>query len=70
MVCLTLTSTLTTLAIHASFRNAFTHHHCIKKKYAALGVEIKSKRGPGIGMGRINEKDHMVQLVEDEEGNK
>ena len=41
-----------------------------QKKYAALGVEIKSKRGHGIGMGRINERDHMVQLVEDEEGNK
>ena len=46
------------------------HITIVSKKNAALGVEIKSKRGHGIGMGRINERDHMVQLVEDEEGNK
>jgi hypothetical protein len=31
-----------------------------QKKYAALGVEVKSKKGRGVGMGRINERDHIV----------
>jgi hypothetical protein len=34
-----------------------------QKKHATLGVEVKSKRGKGVGIGRINEKDHVVQLV-------
>jgi hypothetical protein len=28
----------------------------------ALGIEIKNKTGKRIGMGRINEKEHIVQI--------
>jgi hypothetical protein len=52
------------LAHHVSFHNAFT-----SKKYAALCIEV-SKRGQGIGMGGVNKKDHMVQLVENDTGKK
>ena len=33
-----------------------------QKKYTALGIEIKNKTGKRIGMGRINEKEHIVQI--------
>ncbi len=31
-----------------------------QKKYAALGVEVKTKKGKAAGMGRVNERDHIV----------
>jgi hypothetical protein len=34
-----------------------------QKKYTELGIEIKNKTGNGIGMGRINEKEHIMQIV-------
>jgi hypothetical protein len=37
------------------------HITFISKKYAALGIQVKNRTGKGIGMGRINERDHMVQ---------
>jgi hypothetical protein len=33
-----------------------------QKKYTALGIEIKNKTGKGIGMGRINETEHIVKV--------
>ena len=31
-----------------------------QKKYAALGISVTKKRGREAGMGRINERDHIV----------
>jgi hypothetical protein len=37
-----------------------------QKKYTALGIEVKeNKSGKGIGMGRINERDHVVPMKSD-----
>jgi hypothetical protein len=47
----------------------YLHISLVSKKYVALGIEVKkNKSGKGIGMGRINEKGHVVQMITD--GNK
>jgi hypothetical protein len=44
----------------------YLHISFVSKKYATLGIEVKeNKSGKGIGMGRINEKDHVVQMTSD-----
>jgi hypothetical protein len=35
----------------------------VSKEVCCTWYEVKSKRGKGICMGRINEKDHAMQLV-------